>query len=347
MCCCWVRKKKRKKAGEPPRSAPLPEGGGRSLPPEVPAPGARHPGGARCVCRGPAEPNQGRQPAVSRQGCERRLLSPSYTSPAGRSRRTPPLPLAPAAPDSPPAAVPRPGPMRGTASRFGPSLLRLHTPPFPSSSPPFSGFLPGSPASPPAAAPGWGEPGEGGGQTSDAGAWSPYLPEPYLPVISQEGETRSVPACEGAACGFRVGVPAGIWGAPRRAESGGASPPASLLLSLLCDPFRFLPLLPEPGHRGLSGRPAPGCDRSPRRPRRRGWLRDGCRSPKRVLGPGAGTVPRGGRSPRPRPVRVSRPPFSPPPLSVTLGWKPANERGDARKKLTSLSGEVTFTGSPC
>lgn len=31
------------------------------------------------VCLGLAEPNQGRLPAVFRQGCERRLLSPFYT----------------------------------------------------------------------------------------------------------------------------------------------------------------------------------------------------------------------------------------------------------------------------
>lgn len=124
------------------------------------------------------------------------------------SRRPPPPdsppPLAPAALDLPPAAAPRLGPMRGTGIRFGPSLS-LPRRGFACSSSVFCccfsalGRSEGSAARrrPPLAG---GARGRLCGQTSDAGAWSSYLPEPYLPVILQEGETYLVPICEGALC---------------------------------------------------------------------------------------------------------------------------------------------------
>lgn len=87
----------------------------------------------------------------------------------GRRQQPPdsPPPLAPAALDLPPSAAPRPGPMRGTGSRFGPFASRFHPPQPPA---PISLFLPRSsaPASlslreasdAAAAAPGWGSPRE-------------------------------------------------------------------------------------------------------------------------------------------------------------------------------------------
>lgn len=66
------------------------------------------------------------------------------------------------------------------------------------------------------------------GQTSDAGAWSRYLPEPYLPVISQEGETYLVPICEGGCACVLSSCAYGYLESPEVGWEQKASPPASL-----------------------------------------------------------------------------------------------------------------------
>lgn len=141
-----------------------------------------------------------------------------------------PPPFDPAALDLPLAAAPRPGPMRGTGSRFGLSLLLPPIAPPPAA---ISLFLHRSSLlllclrllreeSKRGDGCAWlgGARGRLCGQTYDAGAWNPYLPESYLPVISQKGEKYSVPVCEWAvcACVFCTHVPVVIWRHPRWAE---------------------------------------------------------------------------------------------------------------------------------
>lgn len=341
------------------------------------------------VCLGLAEPNQGRLPAVFRQGCERRLLSPFYTSApaaaaglavAARPRRT----------GFTARRGPAPRPHAGHRQQVWPLASPSPTHPFPAPSRrdfPSSSSLfclsafgrCGRKAARRRLRLAGGTRGRLCGQISDAGAWSPYLPEPYLAVISREGETYSVPICEGAVCESCVDVPMVIWRAPRWAESGEPRRPL-LLLSLLCLPFRFPSLLREAGHRGLcvclSVCPAslklvaPQCDRSRHGRRRWGWPRDGCHPPKVCSGsgqaprqgcrwapaPAAGTArparPLPGPLPRcrrahvgARPVRISRLPFSPPPFR-DLGLEISKQARRCAEKLTSLSGEVTLKGSP-
>lgn len=306
-----------------------------------------------------------------------------------------PPPLAPAALDLPPAAAPRPGPMRGTGSRFGPSHFSLPSPPASPSLPRFPFFLPCSsaPVSPPlreasgaaAAAPGWGSPRET--LWANIRCLEPLSARSLISRLSRRRERRiwCLSAKEFCVCVSCIHVPMVICRAPRWAESGELRRPL-LLLSLLCVPFRFLPLLPEAGHRGalcLSVCPASlmlaalGCDRSRRGPRRRRWLRDGCHPPKGVLGLGAGhqpglpagTGPCGRHSPPgpgarcrslsrcrrahvgPGPCashgsRVPFPPPPPPPPFRDLGLETSKQARRCAEKLTSLSGEVTLKGSP-
>lgn len=88
----------------------------------------------------------------------------------------------------------------------------------------------------------------------------------------------------GAVRVFCLHVPMVIWRAPKWAGSRKPHHPL-LLLSFLCVPFRFLPLLLVAGHRGLAGCPASLMPKAPDRDRsRRGprccWLRDGCHPQK-------------------------------------------------------------------
>lgn len=219
-----------------------------------------------------------------------------------------PPPLAPAALDLPPAAAPHPGPMRGTGSRFGPSLLFSipHTPAA------ISLFLPcfSAPASLPSVTPGGKRRGGGcawlGEPERDFVGKHP-MPVPGAlicrSVISQLSRRRErriwcLSICEGAVCVCVscIHVPMVIWRAPRCAE-GGEPRRLLLLLSLFCAAFRLLPLLPEAEHRGLCVclSVCLSClflaGRSGMRPvsaasRRRDWLRDGCHSPKVCSGSG-------------------------------------------------------------
>lgn len=155
-------------------------------------------------------------------------------------------------------------------------------------------------------------------------------------------------------------VPMVIWRAPRCAE-GGEPRRLLLLLSLLCAAFSLLPLLPEAEHRGLcvclSVSPACflpvalGCDRYRRRPGAAtgcgmGAISQKCarargRPPARAAGwPAPTLAPISAAVPAPPCTRrgPARAHLTAPGcislfllLSVTLGWKQATKRGDARK----------------
>lgn len=156
-----------------------------------------------------------------------------------------------------------------------------------------------------------------------------------------------------------------IWRDPRWAENG---EPRLLLLSLLCVPFRFLPLLPGAGHRAvcvsLSGLSHAGklrtdtarlgtgvtparCAGARGRPPAMAvrWIR-----PLRQAHPARPrSVSRRRRAhfgPGPCASPVSRVPFPPPPPFRDLGLEIGKQARRCAEGLTSLSGEVTLKGSP-